>query len=56
MKYFTAYHGENQNLVVVKAKNKFIAKALLNDDHDCLVQIKAKEAKNLISRGFQLIQ
>lgn len=52
MKYFMAFHGENQDLVIVQAKSLFVARALLNGDCDCLKRITAKEAKKLISRGF----
>ncbi|EGT0649837.1 hypothetical protein JAF95_002950 [Citrobacter braakii] len=54
MRYFMAFHGEHQELIVIKAKSMFVAKALLNDDCDCLKRITAKEAKELLSRGFQL--
>lgn len=54
MRYFMAFHGEHQELIVIKAKSMFVAKALLNDDCDCLKHITAKEAKKLLSRGFQL--
>ncbi|HFO2005501.1 TPA: hypothetical protein ACHJAI_003487 [Klebsiella pneumoniae] len=52
MKYFVASHGEHQELVVVKAKSMFVARALLNDDCEHLKGITAKEAKQLIARGF----
>lgn len=52
MKYFVASHGEHQELVVVKAKSMFVARALLNDDCEHLKRITAKEAKQLIARGF----
>lgn len=52
MKYFVASHGEHQELVVVKAKSMFVARALLNDDCEHLKRVTAKEAKRLIDRGF----
>lgn len=55
-KYFTAFHNEGNELVVIRAKSKFVAKALLNDDFDCLIQVKNSEAKRLINRGFRLVE
>lgn len=56
MKYFVTTTNEWSDFVVVYAKNKFAARAMLNDDCEFLDAVTAKSAKLLIARGFRLIK
>lgn len=56
MKYYTSYHDEGSDLVVVKAKNKAMVRVLLNEDCDCIEEISAKEAKRLVKLGWRFFE
>lgn len=55
MNYYTAVINEGSELIVIYARNKFIAKALINDDAEFVEKISAAEAKRLIARGCKKI-
>nr|DAL66205.1 MAG TPA_asm: hypothetical protein [Caudoviricetes sp.] len=55
MNYYTAVINEGSELIVIYARNKFIAKALINDDAEHIQKISAVEAKKLVSRGIKQI-
>jgi len=55
MKYYLATINEGSEVVIIHARNQFVAKALINDDAETIKVITAVEAKNLIKRGFRLV-
>lgn len=55
MNYYTAVINEGSELILIYARNKFIAKALINDDAEHIQKISAVEAKKLVSRGIKQI-
>ncbi|MEG5898025.1 hypothetical protein [Enterobacter bugandensis] len=55
MKYYIATIDEGSEVVIIHARNQFVAKALLNDDAEPIKVISAVEAKKLIKRGFRLV-
>ena len=55
MNYYTAVITEGAERIVIYARNKFIAKALINDDAEHIQKISAVEAKKLVSRGIKQI-
>ncbi|MEH4931580.1 hypothetical protein [Enterobacter cloacae] len=55
MKYYLATINEGSEVVIIHARNQFVAKALINDDAETIKLITAVEAKNLIKRGFRLV-
>lgn len=56
MNYYTATINEGSEMIVIYARNKFIARSLINDDCESVEKISAIEAKRLIARGFRVIK
>ncbi len=55
MKYYIATINEGSEVVIIHARNQFVAKALINEDAESIKVISAMEAKKLIKRGFRLV-
>lgn len=56
MKYYFTTTNEGSEVVVVYARNKFVARSMLNNDCEELDVIRSSQAKKLIANGVQLIK
>lgn len=53
--HYVALVNDGSEIVVIQAKNQFIARALINEDAEKVQKITTDEAKRLLARGVRKI-
>lgn len=56
MSYYYTITNEGSEPVIIKARNKFVVRALLNDDCELIQKITTNKAKELINRGIRIVK